>query len=201
MSHFRVTSNNVSSRDVISCHVTNSCVLQTCRSSKIPKTRLTGHLQPLQVISGQITSLPGHFQSGICSHVTTTSCELQPCKSSNVPKTRLIRLLPPLPGDFRSNDVTSGSLPVMWGHVTSFPVTWRPPPATFSPVKAQTYPKLNLYAFYHHFQLTSGQMTSLLVKWRHFRVTSGHVRSRYVISYHLTATSCEFQPCRSSNVR
>jgi len=83
------------SRDVISCHTTNSCVLQTCRSSKVPKTRLTGHLQPL-------------------------------------------------PGDFRSNDITSGSLPVMWGHVTSFPVTWWPPPASYSPLKVQTYPKHDL---------------------------------------------------------
>ena len=32
-------------------------------------------------------------------------------------------LLHPLPGDFRSNDVTSWSLPVTKGHVTSFPVT------------------------------------------------------------------------------
>ena len=26
------------------------------------------------------------------------------------------------PGDFQSNDVTSGSVPVTWGHVKSFPV-------------------------------------------------------------------------------
>ena len=34
-------------------------------------------------------------------------------------------------GDFRSN-VTSGSLPVTWGHVTPFPVTWLSSPASYS---------------------------------------------------------------------
>ena len=52
------------------------------------------------------------------------------------------------------------------------------------------YPKLDLLAFYSHFQVTSGQVTSL-------RVTSGHVRSRDIISSHETATFCELQPCRS----
>ena len=55
------------------------------------------------------------------------------------------------------------------------------------------YPKLDLYAFYSHFQVTSGQMTSVL----------GHFQSREVtdvIPCHVTATSCKLQPCRSSNV-
>jgi len=132
---------------------------------------------------------------------------------------------------------TSETFPVMWGYGMSFPVTWPPPAASYSPVEAQTYPKVNLYAFYSHFQGTSGQMTSLLghfrsrdghllrvsalskikptenstytptatsswlpVKWRHFRVTFGNMRSRDVISCHVTATSCELQPCKSSNV-
>ena len=34
----------------------------------------------------------------------------------------------------------------------------------------------------------------------HFWVTSDHVRARDVISCNMTATSCELQPCRSSNV-
>jgi len=42
------------------------------------------------------------------------------------------RFLHPFPGDFRSNEVTSGSLPVMWGHATSFPVTRRPPPMSYT---------------------------------------------------------------------
>ena len=55
--------------------------------------------------------------------MTAASCELQSCRSPNVPKTSLIGLLQPLPGDFRPIDVTSGSLPVTSGQVTSFPVT------------------------------------------------------------------------------
>ena len=51
------------------------------------------------------------------------------------------------------------------------------------------YPKLDLEAFYGHFQVTSALMTSL----------PGHLRSRHVISCHWTATSCELQPCKSSN--
>ena len=87
-----------------------------------------------------MTSLPGHFWSRhvISWHVTATSCELHPCRRSKVPKTLLMGVLQPLPGDFRSNDVTCGSLPVTYGHV--------------------------------------------------------------VISCHVTATCCELQSCRSSNV-
>jgi len=40
----------------------------------------------------------------------------------------------------------------------------------------------------------------LQVKRRHFRVTSSLVRSHDVISYHVTATSCELQPCGAQNV-
>jgi len=78
-----------------------------------------------------------HARSVTSFPVTTTSCKLQPCRSSNVPKTWLTGLLQPFPGDFRSNDVTSGSLPVTSGHMTSFPVTWLPPPVSYSPVGAQ----------------------------------------------------------------
>jgi len=37
---------------------------------------------------------------------------------------RVFGLLQPLTGDFRPNDVTSASLPVVGGHMTSFPLTW-----------------------------------------------------------------------------
>jgi len=40
----------------------------------------------------------------------------------------------------------------------------------------------------------------LPVKRRYFRLTFGHVRSRDVISCHVTASSCELQPCRKWNV-
>jgi len=133
--------------------------------------------------------------------------------------------LQPLPGDFRSNDVTSGSLPITWGHVTSFPLTWLPPPASYSPVGSEIY-SIGLFStLYSHFQVTSSQKTSLPVtwghvtsfpvtwlpapatsrwlpvKWRHYRVTSGHLRSGDVNSYHVTASSCEPQPCRNWNVQ
>jgi len=54
---------------------------------------------------------------------------------------------------------------------------------SYSPVGAQTYTKLGFSAFYSHFQVNSGQ-----VRWR------------YLISCHVTGTSCELQPWRSSNV-
>jgi len=157
-------------RDAISCHVTATCCeLQPSRSSIVLETWLTRLLQPLpgDFRSNDVTS--DHFRSRevvwvISSHVTATSCKLQPCRSSNAPKTWFIGLLQPLPGDFRSNHVTSGSLPVTWDHVTSFPVTWQPSPASYRPVKPQTYPKLDLQAFYSHFRVTSGQM-SFPVTW------------------------------------
>ena len=165
------------SRDVISCDVTaTSCELQPCRSSNVPKTLFIGLLQPLpgdfqsnDVSSGSLLVTWGHHEVISC-HVTPTSSELQPCRSSNVPKTWFISLLQPLPGDFRSNEVPSRSLPVTRGPVRSFPVTSLPPPPSYSSVGAQTYPKLGLRAFYSHFQVTSGQMTSL----------PGHFRSRGV---------------------
>ena len=38
------------------------------------------------------------------------------------------------------------------------------------------------------------------MKLRHFRVTSGHVMSCGIISCDVTATFCELQPCRGSNL-
>ena len=54
-------------------------------------------------------------------------------------------------------------------------------------------PNLDFQAFYSHFQTTSGQMMSLP---GHFRSRGSHV----VIFCHMTTSSCELQPCRSSNV-
>jgi len=144
--HFRVTSGQLKSRDVISCHVTASC------------------------------------------------CELHPCRRWNAQYTRVFGLLQPLPGDLRSNDVTSGSLPVTWGHVTSFIVTWQPPPASYSFVGSEARSIRKLSAFYSHFQVTSNQMMSL----------PGHFRSpevTWVISCHVTASCCKLQPCRRSNAQ
>ena len=160
--------------EVISCHVTaTSYELQPCRSSNVPKTWLIAFYSHLQVTSCQMTSLAGHFRSRrsrevISCDVTATSSELQPCRSSNVPKSWLIGLLQLHPSNFRSNDITSGLRPVTW--VTEFISCHVTSPVRYSLVGAQTNPKLGLYTFYSHFQVTSGQMTSL-------PVTSGHVMS------------------------
>jgi len=57
----------------------------------------------------------GHLRSrdAISCHVIAPSCELQPCRWWNTQYTRVFGLLQPLPGDFRSNDVT----PVNSGHL------------------------------------------------------------------------------------
>jgi len=115
----------------------------------------------------------GHLRSRdvISFHVTASSCELQSCRRWNVQETQVFGLLQPLSGDFRSNNVTSGSLPVTWGNVTSFPVTWLPPPASYSLVGSEMYSIRQFLAFYSHYQVTSGQMTSLLGHFRSPEVT------------------------------
>jgi len=97
----------------------------------------------------------------------TASCELQPGRKSNAQYTPVFGLLQLVPGDFQLNDVTSKSLPVPWGEVTSFPVTSLPPPASYSLVGSQTHSIWQVLTFYSHFQVTSGQMTSVPVTWGH----------------------------------
>jgi len=128
----------------------------------------------------------------ISCHVTPFSCELQPCRIWNVHYTRVFGFPQPLPGNFWSNDVTSGSLPVIWGHVTSFPVPWLPP-ASYSLVGSETYSIRKFSAFHSHFQVTSSQMTSL----------PGHIRSPEArdISCDMTASYCELQPCTKWSVQ
>ena len=136
-------------------------------------------------------------------HATASSYEPQPCRKWNAQYTQVFGLLQPLSGEFLSNDVTSGSLPVTWGHVMSFPVTWLPPPASHSLVGRETHSIREFSAFYSYFQVTSGQMTSLpghfrspQVTWCHlaytsFRpstATSGHIRSNDVTSGWLPVT-------------
>jgi len=129
-------------------------------------------LSHFQLTSGQMTSLPAHFRSPavrdvISSHVTASSCELQPCRKWNVQFAHVFGLPQPLPGDLRSNDITSRFMPVTWCHVTSFPVTWLPPPAICSLVGSEMYSISQFSAFHSYVQITSGQMTSL----------SGHFQS------------------------
>jgi len=280
--------------------IASPCELRPCRKWNVQHAQVFGLLQPLpgDIRSNDVTS--GHLRSPdvIYCHVTASHCELRPCRKWNVQYTPVLGLLQPPPGDFRSNDITSGSLPVTWGHLTSFPVTWLPPPANYGLVWSQMYSVCHFSAFYSlfqvtsgqmslpghfrspgsrdvischvtasscelalvgsegwsirqfsafysHFQVTSGQITSLpvtwghvmsfpvtwlppptsyglvasemysirqfsafyshsqvtSVKWRHFRFTSGHLRSCDVICCHVTASSCEIQPCRKSNVQ
>jgi len=126
MSNFRVTSGHLRPCDVISCHVTaSSCELQSCRKWNAQYTRVFGLLRALpgdSVKSHHFRVTSGNLRSRdvISCHVTASSCELEPCKKWNAQYMRDFGLLQPLPGDFRSNPVTSRSLPVTWDHVTSF---------------------------------------------------------------------------------
>jgi len=124
-------------------------------------------------------------------HVTASYCELQPC-GKNVQYTWVFGLLQPLPGDFRWNYVTPGSLLVTWSHVTSFPVEWLPPPSNYRFVGSETHIIREFSAFYSRFQVNfrwNVTSASLLV-------TGGHVTSN---SCHMTDSSCNVQPCRKQN--
>jgi len=220
--HFRFTFGHLRSRDLISCHVTPSyCKLQPCRKWNVeyasfrPSTSLPGDFLSNDVTSGSLGHLKSH--DIISCHVTASYCELQPCRKWNVQNMQVSSLLQPLPGNFRSNDVTSGSLPVNWGcvtslpvtwqvisgqmtslpvtrcHVTFFPATWLPHSASYSLVGSKT-------CSIHEFRPFTDTSRWLLVKWRHFRVTSGYLRSRDFISCHTIASYCELPPCRKWNV-
>ena len=112
-------------------HTRFSCVICMCMikssNQRVKETKLDLTCRPSTATSRWLPAKWRHFQvtSGYmrsrdvnCCHVTA-SCEWQPCRGSNVPKTWLIGRLQPLPGDIRWNDVTSGSLPVTWGHYLS----------------------------------------------------------------------------------
>jgi len=93
----------------------------------------------------------------------------------------------------RSNDVTFGSLLVTWGYVTSFPAMWLPPPGSYSLV-LNMYSIRHFSALYSHFQVTSGQMTSL----------PGHIWSPEITWRHFLSRHCilrELLPCRKWNVQ
>jgi len=112
------------------------------------------------------------------------SCELQPCRSINAPKMWVFGPLPPL-----------SWLQVKWHHFRPLAVTWRhflSHDRHILRVLAMwehRRPKCELSASYSHFRVTFAQMTSL----------PGQFRSRDIILCHLTAMSCELQPCRSIN--
>jgi len=131
----------------------------------------------------------GHLRSRevISCHVTASSCKLQACRKWNVQYTPVFVLLEPLPGYFWSNDVTSISLSVTWGHVTSFPVTWVPPPASYSLAGREMYCIRQFSAFWIHFQVTSCQMMWLPYHFRSPEVTSRHFLSRHCLPLRATA--------------
>jgi len=104
------------------------------------------------VTSGEMTSLPGPLWSPEVTwrHFLSRPpyCELQPCRKWRVQYTRVFGLLQFLPGDFWSNDITTGSLLVTWRHVTTFPVTLLPPTASYSLVGSEMYRVREFSAFY-----------------------------------------------------
>jgi len=175
--HFWFTSGHLRSRDVISCDVTaSSCELQPCIKSNtvyasFRLSTATSRWLPIKWRHFRVTSHNLKSCDVISCHVTASSCELQLCRKSYAQHTPVFGLLQALPGDFQSNDVTSGLLPATWSLVMSFPVTWLPPPASYSPVKSRTHNICQFSVFYSHFQVTSGQRTSLPA----LSVTWGHV--------------------------
>ena len=83
---------------------------------------------------------------------------------------RVFGLPQPLPGDVRSNDVTSGSLPVTRSRDVIY-CTLVPPPASHNLVGSETHSMREFLAFYSHFQVTFGQMTSVEGHFRSPEVT------------------------------
>jgi len=168
----------------------SSCKLHPCRKWNVQYMRVFGLLQRPQVTSGQITSLPSHLLSPEVTwlhilSVTASACELLPCRKWNVQYTRVLAF-------YSHFQLTSGqitSLPVTWGHVTSFPVTLLPPPVSYSLVGSKMCSIREILP-------STATSRWLPVKWRHFRITSVHLRSRDIIFCHMTASSCELQPCK-----
>jgi len=195
--HFLVTSCYQRSHHVISSHVTaSSYELQPCRKwntaySSFRSFIATSRWLPIKWRHFLVTS--GHLRPRdvIFCHVTASSCELQPCRKWNAQYTRVFVRVQPPAAEFRSYDVTFESLPVTWGHVTSFPVMLQPPPVSYSLVDSETHERPHFSAHYIQLRLTSGEMTSLLAHW----VTWGHVMP---FSCHVN-TSFELQHCRKWN--
>jgi len=155
--------------------LSRSCLLrdpQPCKKWNVQWCEFSAFYRHFHVNFGQMMSLPKHVWSPevrdvISCHMRASYCELQPCRKWNAQYTWVFGILHAVPCDIRSNDVTSGSLLVSWGHVTSFPVTWLPPTASYRLVGSEMYSRREFSAFYIHFQMMSGQMTSLPVTWGH----------------------------------
>jgi len=135
------------SPEVMWCHfLSRDCLLLRATALYEVQRTVYDRLRPSTTTSRWLAvkwrhfrSLPVKWVSDVISCHVTASCELQPWMKSKAKYTRVSGLLQPLPGDFRQKDVTSGSLLLTWGNLTSFPVTWLPPPASYSLVESQTY--------------------------------------------------------------
>jgi len=123
---------------------------------------LPGNFRSNDVTSGSLPITWGHVV--IYCHVTTSSCKLQPCRKWNLQCTRVFGLLQPLAGDFRSNDVTSGSLPVTWGHEHHLLSC----DCLLLRATALYKVKSTVYASFRPSRATSRWLPA---KWRHFQVT------------------------------
>jgi len=150
--------------------------------------QVTSGQMSLSVTSGQLSS-----RDIISCHVTASSCQLQPCMKSNAQCTPVFGLLQPLPGDFRSNDVTST-------HFRPPEFTWRHFLSRDCVLRATALYEVKRWV-YASFRPSTATSRWLPIKWHHFRVTSDHLRSRDVISCNVTASSCELQPCKKSNAQ
>jgi len=138
-SHCRVTSGEMTSlpSQLRSSEVTwrhflfRECLLlelQPCRKWNVQYTQVFVLLEPLpcDFRSNDVTSGSPTVHEVTWRHFPSRDClplEMQRCRKWNVQYTRVFGLLQPIPGEFRSNDVTSGSLMVTSGHVTSILVT------------------------------------------------------------------------------
>ena len=158
---------------VNSSHVTTpSCELKLCKSSNVPKSEFSAFYSHLQVTSGQMTSLPGHYQSHdiICCLVTAASCELQPCRSSEYPKRKFLALyscfqvtsgqITSLPGQFRScevSDVNSGDVTNSFGEL--------------KPCKSSNVPTTRVFGLLQPLPDDFNQMTSLPGQFRSSEAT------------------------------
>jgi len=187
--HLRATSSHVGSHDVISCQWLPSASYSPVGAETHPKHEFSAFYSHFQVTSGQMTSF--QLVSVMWGHMTATSSQLQPCRSGNALKMWVFVFLQPLAGHFQSNDVTSGSLPVTWVHMTLFPAMWLPPPTSYIPVDQDTQNTT--------FRPSTAFLRPLLVKCCHFWVSSGYFWARGVIFCRMTATLCKLQPWKRCN--
>jgi len=167
--HFRVTSGHQRSHDISCCHATASYFEQhPSRKWNVQYTQVFGLQHPLldDFRSNDVTSGSQLVILGDLSHFLSRDYLLLRatlCSKWNAQYMRLFALLQSLPGDFRSNDVTSGhqrSRDVFYWHVTaSYCELYRL-------VESEMWSICEFSALYSHFQVTSGQKTSLT---DHFR--------------------------------